>query len=134
MARMYPVCVVTRRGLFSRQQLHWSRELVTAAFLYLRAVEVPFEFVEHDAEAEADPVRDHVDEEGGSDDDPTVAAVLGGVAVACPCKMSQFKGRDAAYIALACPCKMSQFKGRDAAYIALACPCKMSQFKGQDAA
>ncbi len=59
---------------------------VTANFLYLRAVEVPFEFVEHDAEAEADPVRDHVDKEGGSDDDPTVAAVLGSVAVARPCK------------------------------------------------
>ncbi len=94
MARMYPVCVATRRGLFSKQQL--GREHVTAALLYLRAVEVPFEFVEHDAEAEADPVRDHVNEEGGSNDDPTVAAVLGGVAVARPCKMSQFKGQDAA--------------------------------------
>ncbi len=68
---------------------------MTASFLYLRAVEVPFEFVEHDAEAEADPVRDHVDEKGGGNDDPTVAAVLGCVAVARPCKMSQFKGTQA---------------------------------------
>jgi hypothetical protein len=93
MARMYPVRVATRRGLFSKQQLR-ARD---SCFLsYLRAVKVPFEFVEHDAEAEADPVRDHVDEEGGGNDDPTVAAVLGSVAVARPCKMSQLKGRDAA--------------------------------------
>jgi hypothetical protein len=76
-------CVLPHAGDCS---LNSSYEHVTAAFLYLRAVEVPFEFVEHDAEAEADPVRDHVDEEGGGNDDPTVAAVLGSVAVARPCK------------------------------------------------
>jgi hypothetical protein len=66
------------------------------AVSYFRAVEVPFEFIEHDAEAEADPVRDHVDKEGGCNDDPTVAAVLSSIAVARPCKMSQFRGQDAA--------------------------------------
>jgi hypothetical protein len=83
MARMYPQCVLPHAGDCS---LNSSCEHVTANFLYLRAVEVPFEFVEHDAEAEADPVCDHVDEEGGGNDDPAVAAVLGSVAVARPCK------------------------------------------------
>ena len=43
--------------------------------LRFAAVKLILELVEHDAKAERDSVRDHVDEEGGGNDDPSKATI-----------------------------------------------------------
>ena len=41
------------------------------------AVKLVLELIEHDAKAEGDSVSDHVDKEGGGNDDPSEATVRG---------------------------------------------------------
>ena len=54
---------------------------IVITILYLRAVELPLELVEHDPEAEGDTVGNHIDEEGGCDHHPAVPTVRGRVTV-----------------------------------------------------